>query len=164
MNSKEIVGSVFAVALKIIIAVILIMLVYKYAIQGYEYGYRIFGEPAMTTGEGRTVTITVNEGDSVKKIAQTLETNGLVREAKLFELQEKISEYKNMLQPGVYELNTSMTAEEMIEYDVKNRLLWQRNHKARRVHRIIQWNRKQKAWRVLWQQKVSKQRKKNDCR
>lgn len=114
MNSKEIVGSVFAVALKIIIAVILIMLVYKYAIQGYEYGYRIFGEPAMTTGEGRTVTITVNEGDSVKKIAQTLETNGLVREAKLFELQEKISEYKNMLQPGVYELNTSMTAEEMM--------------------------------------------------
>ena len=114
MNSKEIVGSVFAVALKIIIAVILIMLVYKYAIQGYEYGYRIFGEPAMTTGEGRTVTITVNEGDSVKKIAQTLETNGLVREAKLFELQEKVSEYKNMLQPGVYELNTSMTAEEMM--------------------------------------------------
>ena len=114
MNSKEIVGSVFAVALKIIIAVILIMLVYKYAIQGYEYGYRIFGEPAMTTGEGRTVTITVNEGDSVKKIAQTLESNGLVREAKLFELQEKISEYKNMLQPGVYELNTSMTAEEMM--------------------------------------------------
>ena len=114
MNSKEIVGSVFAVALKIIIAVILIMLVYKYAIQGYEYGYRIFGEPAMTTGEGRTVAITVNEGDSVKKIAQTLESNGLVREAKLFELQEKISEYKNMLQPGVYELNTSMTAEEMM--------------------------------------------------
>ncbi len=114
MNSKEIVGSVFAVALKIIIAVILIMLVYKYAIQGYEYGYRIFGEPAMTTGEGRTVTITVNEGDSVKNIAQTLETNGLVREAKLFELQEKVSEYKNMLQPGVYELNTSMTAEEMM--------------------------------------------------
>ena len=114
MNSKEIVGSVFAVALKIIIAVILIMLVYKYAIQGYEYGYRIFGEPAMTTGEGRTVTITVNEEDSVKKIAQTLETNGLVREAKLFELQEKVSEYKNMLQPGVYELNTSMTAEEMM--------------------------------------------------
>lgn len=114
MNSKEIVGSVFSVALKIIIAVILIMLVYKYAIQGYEYGYRIFGEPAMTTGEGRTVTITVNEGDSVKNIAQTLETNGLVREAKLFELQEKVSEYKNMLQPGVYELNTSMTAEEMM--------------------------------------------------
>ena len=114
MNSKEIVGSVFAVALKIIIAVILIMLVYKYAVQAYEYGYRIFGEPAMTTGEGRTVTITVNEGDSVKKIAQTLETNGLIRDTKLFELQEKVSEYKNMLQPGVYELNTSMTAEEMM--------------------------------------------------
>ncbi len=114
MNGKEIVGSVFGVALKIVIAVIFIMFVYKYAVMAYDYGYRIFGEPAITTGEGRTIKITVNEGDNIKKVASNLEKNGLIREAKLFIIQEQISEYKNMIKPGVYELNTSMTAEEML--------------------------------------------------
>ncbi len=114
MNSKEIIGSVFGVAFKIVLAVIIIMLVYKYSVQAYDYGYRIFGEGPVTTGEGREVTITVKEGDSVKTIGQTLETTGLIKDAKLFVLQEKVSEYQGKIKPGEYTLNTSMTAEEMI--------------------------------------------------
>lgn len=114
MNSKEIIGSVFGVAFKIVLSVIIIMLVYKYSVQAYDYGYRIFGEGPVTTGEGREVTITVKEGDSVKTIGQTLETTGLIKDAKLFVLQEKVSEYQGKIKPGEYTLNTSMTAEEMI--------------------------------------------------
>ena len=115
MNSKEIVGSVFAVALKIVIAVIVIMLVYKYAIMAYDYGYRVFGEEPVSSGEGKTVTVTIDDGMSVKEIGKMLENNGLIRDAKLFVIQEKVSAYKDMIAPGVYELNTSMSVENMLE-------------------------------------------------
>lgn len=114
MNSKEIISSVFGVAIKIIVAVIVVMLVYKYAVTGYEYGYRVFGETPVSSGEGHTVTVTVLEGKSAKEIGTILEEHGLVRDATLFSIQERISEYHNQLKPGIYELSTAMTAEEMI--------------------------------------------------
>lgn len=114
MNSKEIVSSVFGMALKIIVAVLVVMLVYKYSFTAYDYAYRIFGEKPITSGEGRTVTVTIPEGASAKKIGEILETKGLIRDAKLFVIQELISDYHDKLQPGEFELNTSMTAEEMM--------------------------------------------------
>lgn len=115
MKNKEIVGSVFGVALKIIIAVVLIMFVYKYSFAAYDFGYRIFGEKPITSGEGRDITVTIKEGSSAKDIGEVLESKGLIRDASLFSVQEKISNYHGEIQPGSYELNTSMTAEKMIE-------------------------------------------------
>lgn len=115
MNSKEIVGSVFGFALKIVVVIILAMLVYKYAFMAYDIGYRVFGEEPMTTGDGMTISVAIPEGKSGKEIGEILEQKGLIRDAQVFAIQEKLSEYKDEIKPGIYELNTSMTAEEMIE-------------------------------------------------
>ena len=115
MNSKEVVISVFSTVFKIVLAIIIVMLVYKWSLVAYDYGQRVFNEPPMSTGSGRTVTIVINEGDSAKKIGEKLEKNGLIRDAMLFSIQEVLSAYKDKLQPGTYELNTSMTTEEMME-------------------------------------------------
>lgn len=114
MNSKEIVASVFGMALKIIVAVLIVMFVYKYAFVAYDYGYRLFGEQPITSGEGRNVTVTIPEGADAKKVGEILETKGLIRDAQLFAIQEKLSDYRNSILPGEYELNTSMTAEQML--------------------------------------------------
>lgn len=114
MNTKEIVMSVFSVALKVVVLVIAVMFIYKYALIAYDYGYRLFGEKPMTEGEGRTVSVTVSPQMSVKEIGQALENKALIRDANLFVFQEKLSEHKGKIKPGIYELNTSMTAEEMI--------------------------------------------------
>ncbi len=115
MNSKEIVASVFGMAFKIVAAVLIVMFTYKYALLAYDYGYRIFGETPPTSGEGRTVTVTIQEGADAKVIGEILENKGLIRDGELFILQELISDYHNELLPGTYELNTSMTAEQMME-------------------------------------------------
>lgn len=114
MNTKEIVMSVFSVAIKIVVGIIVVMFVYKYAAMAYDYGYRIFGEEPMTTGEGRTVSVTIGSDMSAKEIGQILENKALIRDAKLFVLQERLSEDHGKIQAGIYDLNTSMTAEEMI--------------------------------------------------
>lgn len=114
MNSKEVVVSIFSTVFKIVLAIIIVMLVYKWSLTAYEYGQRVFNEPPMTAGNGRTVTVVVEEGESAKEIAENLEMNGLIRDAKLFQVQEMLSAYKDKMKPGVYELNTSMTTEEMM--------------------------------------------------
>ena len=114
MNSKEVVVSIFSTVFKVVLAVIIVMLVYKWSLTAYEYGQRVFNEPPMTAGEGRTVTVVVEEGESAKEIAEDLEMNGLIRDANLFRVQEMLSAYKGKMKPGVYELNTSMTTEEMM--------------------------------------------------
>lgn len=114
MNSKEIVGSVFGMAFKIIVAVLIVMFVYKYAFLAYDYGYRLFGEKPITSGEGRTVTVTIPEGADAQKVGEILETKGLIRDSQLFVLQELLSDYHGAILAGEFELNTSMTAEEML--------------------------------------------------
>lgn len=114
VDTREIIISVFSVALKVVIVVIAAMLIYKYAAIGYDYGYRIFGEGPMTTGEGRKVSVTIGSDMSVKDIGQALENKGLIRDAKLFVIQERLSEYHGTIEPGIYELSTAMTADQMI--------------------------------------------------
>ena len=114
MNSKEVVVSIFSTVFKIVLAIIIVMLVYKWSLTAYEYGQRVFNEPPMTAGEGRMVTVVVEEGDTAKEIGTMLENNGLIRDAELFWIQEMLSAYKDKMEPGTYELNTSMTTEEMM--------------------------------------------------
>ena len=43
-----------------------------------------------------------------------LEEKGLIEDARLFVVQELLSAYHGEILPGIYDLSTSMTAEEML--------------------------------------------------
>ncbi len=115
MDVKQFVMSLAETVIKIVAAVFIIMFVYDTAVKAYDYGYRVFAEEPMTLGEGRIISIYVKEEDSVKDIGNTLEDKGLIRDANLFIVQELVSEYHGKIQPGIYDLNTSMSTEEMLE-------------------------------------------------
>lgn len=114
MNSKQLAGAMGETVLRVVITLALILAIYRGALVAYDYGYRIFAEPAMTQGEGRTVTVTITEDMKPRDIGELLEENGLVRSAGLFAIQYMVSEYRKEVEPGTYDLNTSMTAEEMM--------------------------------------------------
>ena len=114
MKNGQIAGAVVSAILKVVLAVVLVIAIYKVSVTAYDYGFRVFGETPVSQGEGRIVIVTIPEGKSVMEIGEILVANGLIRDAKLFWIQEKVSVYKDELKPGVYELSTSMTAEEMM--------------------------------------------------
>ena len=91
------------------------MLVYRAASIAFEYGERLFGEPAMAEAPGEDVVITVAESDSESDVGQKLENAGLIRDKTLFVVQEKLIGFKNGIQPGTYTLNTSQTIEQMLQ-------------------------------------------------
>ncbi len=117
-SSKENIVSLIATVVGIILRgaalIAVVYLICHWAAICYDYGYRIFTEPAMSAGEGRTITVSVTEDMSPLDVGALLEQKGLVRDDKLFALQYIFSEYYKDVKPGVFELNTSMTSEEMM--------------------------------------------------
>ena len=98
----------------IVILAVIMMLVYRFALDAYDYGYRIFDEEPMSPEPGLTMSVAIVEGKSVSEIGKILEDKGLIRSGTLFYLQEMFSSYHKKLQPGVYELSTAMTPEEIM--------------------------------------------------
>lgn len=80
----------------------------------YDFGYRVFTEPPMAEKPGTDVVITIEESMDAKDIAEHLLEKGLIRDANLFWLQYQLSAYEGDLKAGIYTLNTSMTAKEMM--------------------------------------------------
>lgn len=108
--------------IKIAFSVMMILLVVYIGVSlcrtGYDFGYRVFTEPAIEMSPGRDVLVQVTEDMGPKEIGPMLEDKGLVRDGTLFSIQYKLSAYYGKIKPEVYTLNTSMTPKEMIVYMV----------------------------------------------
>lgn len=114
MNIKEILGATAQIIVKVAIFAIIIMYVFRAAVAAYDYGYRVFTEEAVSTGEGRIISVSIEGSQSVLDVGNMLQEKGLIRDGKLFVIQELLSENHGNIQPGVYDLSTSMTAQEML--------------------------------------------------
>lgn len=116
MKIGAIVGGTAELIIKIVAFAFIVMFVFRAATTAYDYGYRVFAEEPVTVGEGRTISIYVEETDSAKEIGEIFcrKEKGLIRDAKLFLIQELLSENHGKIQPGIYDLNTSMTSQEML--------------------------------------------------
>jgi UPF0755 protein len=115
MSVRKIVLGLLDAAVKIAFVIIVVMLISRYSKMAYEYGYHIFNQVPVSSGTGRTVTVTISEGDSASTIADKLASVGLITDKNLFKLQEKFSDYHGLETPGTYELSTAMTPEEMLQ-------------------------------------------------
>lgn len=115
MNAKQLVGTILDTVIKIAIIAVIVTYTYKYAMQVYEFGYRISAEEPVSSAEtARLISISVTEEATVMDIGEVLEEKGMIRDARLFYIQELLSVYHGKLKPGVYELSSDMTAKEML--------------------------------------------------
>lgn len=103
-----------SIAFKIMVVLFVIAATVKLGGIGYDFGYRVFTEPAMAEEPGKDILVQVREDMSARELGKTLEEKGLVRDGNLFFLQLKLSAYSKKILPGVYTLNTSMTAKDMM--------------------------------------------------
>lgn len=115
MKSTSIVAAILGAIFRVVCTVAVVYVIYQGAVLCYDYGYRIFTEPAVSTGTGRTVTVEIPQGMSAQEMGELFAGQGLVKDSKLFVLQYYASEYRKDIQPGTFELSTAMTAEEMMK-------------------------------------------------
>lgn len=115
MNAKSLIAAVCGTILKVAVAVLVIMMIYRGSLMAYDYGYRVFEEPAMSSGEGRAIVVTIPEDMSPGEMGRLFLNKGLIRDDRLFVLQYYFSEFRKDLKTGDFELSTAMTVEEMME-------------------------------------------------
>lgn len=116
MSAKQVAGAFLGIVFKIVIWAIIIMVVYKYAIYGYSFGFQVFSDqPVATASTGVTINVPILEGKSNMEIARLLKEKGLIEDANVFYVQLMLSDYKDKIKPGIYDFSTTMTAEEMIK-------------------------------------------------
>jgi UPF0755 protein len=114
MEKNKVLFSFIRMGITVIVILLMVYFGVKIAYTGYDFGYRVFTEGAVDEAPGKDVLIQVREDMSEYEVAQLLEERGLVRNARLFFLQLKLSVYKGKVVPGVYTLNTSMTPQELM--------------------------------------------------
>jgi UPF0755 protein len=114
MEKNKVLFSFIRMGITVIVILLVVYFGVKIAYTGYDFGYRVFTEGAVDAAPGKDVLIQIREDMSEYEIAQLLEERGLVRNARLFFLQLKLSVYKGKVVPGVYTLNSSMTPQELM--------------------------------------------------
>lgn len=112
-NTKERIGAAgVAVAggiFRIVLYVCVVVLIIWVGKTTYQFGYDVFNQQAMSPGEGQEVTVVIKEDTSVYDIGRILEKKGLIKDALVFWVQEKMSNYSGDLRPGTYLLSTAYT-------------------------------------------------------
>ena len=115
MKLKHVVGSITQLIFKAVLFTIIIMYIIKAATAAYDYGYRVFTEQPVSYDEGRIISVYIEDGSSALDVGKMLQDKGLIRDGRLFMVQELLSEKHGKIQPGIYDLSTAMTAQEMLE-------------------------------------------------
>lgn len=115
MSVKKVVLALLNMIFRLIVTVCVLYFIYEAAIGAYNFGYRVFADLPAALSPGRDIEVTITESMGSKEIAEDFEEAGLVLDWKLFWTQIQFSEYKDSIKPGVYVLNNSMKAEEMLE-------------------------------------------------
>ena len=123
MKITEVIFAVCGTIIKIAFAVVVVVVLYRGAAKAYDYGYRIFEEAPVSSGEGYTITVNITENMSAKEMGQMLADKGLIKDPQLFVFQYMFSEFKDDLLPGEHDLSTAMTVEEMMEEMTKEKVI-----------------------------------------
>jgi len=115
MKGRQFAYSFLGTVIRAVVLVVLAIVLTRLGGKAYEFGFRIFTEEPMSAEPGRDIQITVSKSDGTSEVAEMLEEKGLIRDAKLFRVQKILSMYDGDIHPGIFTLNTSMTADQMLE-------------------------------------------------
>ncbi len=114
MRLNKIIIKFVRISFSLLVILLVIFGLTKIGMAGYEFGYRVFTEKAMSGAPGEDITVQITSDMSDREVGEMLEEKGLIRDAGLFYVQLRISSYAGKLQQGVYVLNTSMEPKEIM--------------------------------------------------
>lgn len=115
MKNNSVTSIVIGIIIKILLTVILVLVLIFAGRRAYAFGYSVFSQETMSSPPGKKVAVTVTDDMSIGDIAELLEMRELIKDKNVFCVQYMLSEYRGEIVPGSYVLNTSQTADEMLE-------------------------------------------------
>ena len=80
---------------------------------GFNFGYEIFADTAVSSAPGAEITIEVKEDATGRQVGKMLKEKGLIHNEYAFWVQSIFYDYT--IYPGSYTLNTAMTSREILD-------------------------------------------------
>lgn len=114
MSLKKTSKSILSITMRSAVYILLIALLVYLGSKAYVFGQKLFSEQGYEESPGRDVTITISAEESNMQVAEKLVQNGIVGNKMVFYFQTLL--YEGEYKPGTYTLNTSSSAEDIIEY------------------------------------------------
>ncbi len=116
MKANKVILSILWTVIRCIVIVFVGFLIIQGGRKAYAFGEAVFLDEPMTSEENaREITVTIPDNASAKEIGEILERKNLIRDALVFFAQSLCVEEGDEMKGGRYELNTAMTAGEMME-------------------------------------------------
>ena len=112
MKAKKTVFRIVYIALSVLAVILILMFLLWVGRKGYEFGYRVFTETAVSEPPGKDVVVLVRSDMGKRDVANMLEEKGLIKDPWLFLVQYRLTNFKE-IKPGTYTLNTSMTVHDI---------------------------------------------------
>ena len=100
--------------LKAVLVLFIIFGLYQFGQYAFDFGHQLYSGQGLCAPPGKDVEVVVQDGATVSQIADMLERQGLIKDALVFRVQEKLSKYAGQIQAGSYVLNSSMSGEELL--------------------------------------------------
>lgn len=114
MSLKKTSKNILSLTLRSAIYAMLFALLVYLGSNAYDFGQKLFSEKGYEKSPGTDVTVTILSGESNMQIAEKLVQNGVVGNKMVFYFQTLL--YEGKYKPGTYVLNSSSSAEDIIEY------------------------------------------------
>lgn len=114
MNNRKTSEGFAKVSIKVLKYVVMIVVAIFFATAAYNFGTEIFSSEGMEKDPGTDMTITVEDGMTIKELGETLEEYQIIKDSKIFQIQSYIYQV-NSVTPGTYTFNTSESNEEILK-------------------------------------------------
>ena len=88
-------------------------LIYYLAGQAYTFAYEVFGSQVVDSAPGKSITIKVDEEDTMQDVAKTLEQQEIIINQASFVVRAILT--KKEIHPGTYTVNSSQSYAEILE-------------------------------------------------
>lgn len=114
MNKNSVLGTLLNILIEILLILVFVFVIWNAGKWAYNFGYQIFAEQTVDEEPGRDIQVTISQGESNRDVCKMLEEKGLIRNADTFYVRLMLTDYRKLITPGTYTLNTSMQSEEMM--------------------------------------------------
>ncbi|HPU62698.1 MAG TPA: endolytic transglycosylase MltG [Mobilitalea sp.] len=103
--------------LRLLLNIIFFVLVIVFVIYGsrtaFDFTYQLYGPVTVDPEPGRNVYIEISKGESTMEVAKKLELYRVIKNKYAFYLKTKLQ--SEVIMPGKYEVNSSMTYDEILD-------------------------------------------------
>lgn len=99
--------------MNIVFYAVAVFLIIYFAKAAYTFSYQVFGNQVMDNAPGKSITITVDEKDTMQAVAKTLEQQKIIIDSSSFYMRAILTEKE--VHPGTYTVNSSQNYAEILE-------------------------------------------------